>query len=76
MPQHDVIARGFRPNLSDANAITMVVVTRMTPIMTALKNSSMAMPASTENLAAYTNITKIPQNCCTTKKKVIMAKGL
>uniref|UniRef100_A0A8W7P9V4 Uncharacterized protein n=1 Tax=Anopheles coluzzii TaxID=1518534 RepID=A0A8W7P9V4_ANOCL len=63
IPNPENRAGGRRPNLSEMNDIRMVVTTRVSPTSTALRNGSIATPASTEKLAAYTIMTKMPENC-------------
>uniref|UniRef100_A0A182VD32 Uncharacterized protein n=1 Tax=Anopheles merus TaxID=30066 RepID=A0A182VD32_ANOME len=63
IPNPENRAGGRRPNLSEMNDISTVVTTRVSPTSTALKNGSIATPASTEKLAAYTIMTKMPENC-------------
>lgn len=52
IPMDETIVRGFLPNLSEAKAIKAVVTHLMAPMTTALRNSSMATPASIENCDA------------------------
>ena len=52
IPNPETIAGGFLPNLSDMNAIKIVVTTLVNPIRTADKRGSIATPASFENCAA------------------------
>uniref|UniRef100_A0A182UUA0 Uncharacterized protein n=1 Tax=Anopheles merus TaxID=30066 RepID=A0A182UUA0_ANOME len=76
IPNPENRAGGRRPNLSEMNDISTVVTTRVSPTNTALRNGSIATPASIEKLAAYTIMTKMPVNCWKKKNVHMMASGL
>lgn len=52
IPTLEIIAIGFLPNLSERIATANVIMHRINPMITVLKNSSIATPASSENCAA------------------------
>lgn len=76
IPTPENIAGGLRPNLSDMKAIRIVVTTRVSPMKTADSKGSIDTPASLENWTAYTNTTKIPENCWNVKNVIMIPSGL